>query len=110
MPTYRLTDKIRILRNVATSNDFEATPAQIEEVHSAWADLRPLSAVEQVNAQQIGGVATHRCVIRQPYREITSQMQIASRHGTLEIVGVVEIDGRGEYLELLCRQGVAVGN
>lgn len=110
MPTYRLTDKIRILRNTQASNDFEPTPEQLEEVHSAWADLRPLNAAEQLNAQQLGAVATHRCIIRQPYCQIDSMMRIESARGILEVVGVTDVDGRGDYIELLCKQGIPHGH
>lgn len=111
MPTYRLMDKIQIVQNTRSPNDFEPNPESWEEVHSAWADIRPVGSMEQVNAKQTIGVVTHRCIIRQPYKPLKTSMRIQSqRHGTLGIVGITDVDGRGDYLELMCRQGETSGS
>lgn len=105
MPTYRLTERIEIQEQTATLSDFEGTPAAWESIATAWAAIWPLTAAERVAGLQVGMEADFRCVLRMPGVVVTEEMQVVTRYGVLQIAGVSEVDGRGEYLELLLRKG-----
>ncbi len=69
---------------------------------TAWADIRPLSAVERVAAEQITSTATHRAVIRFPGQPIDAGMRLFVDGTHYEIASVVDVNGEGQYLELVC--------
>lgn len=104
MPTYRLTDRLTIQRRTAPLSDFDPEPEKWADVCTAWADIRPLSASEQVNAQQTVGTVTHRVIIRYPYKKLSPDMRAIWRLGVLHIVGITDVDGRGDYTELTVKQ------
>lgn len=102
MPIYRLTKLATILRSDKPVSDFGYAGTTAETVATAWADIRPLNATERVSAEQVVATATHRAIMRFPNKPIDAGMRLAVDGLEFEIGSVTDVNGEGQYLELLC--------
>ncbi len=105
MPTYRLDTIGHFQRKTPKVGDFEDYAAPWFHTFSAWCQIKPLGSVERVEAQKLHGESTHQVILRQGGGEITPQMRVIAAGQTYDITGVTDIDGRGEYWELIVKRG-----
>lgn len=83
-----------------------AAEASWQQFTQAWVGLRPVSARERVHAQHLEHVVTHVATMR--YQAgVLAEMRILYGTRELNIRGVINIDERNEWLDLLCEEGVA---
>jgi SPP1 family predicted phage head-tail adaptor len=80
-----------------------ATPLKIATV---WANIEPLTGEEFFQNMQVQGQITHRCAMRGGI-EITSRDWLTLDARRFEIVSVININERGDFLELMLREATA---
>lgn len=103
MPTYRLTKLVEVQRRSDEVNDFAVggdyglDPDKVGEV---WAEIRPLSATERVNANQVSPTATYQAIIRRPEFTVGPEMWLVADGRRFEILGAIELDDRHVQLSL----------
>ena len=88
---------------------FKTTDARFGEagewipVATVWANVTPLDGLEQVNAQAVQSQISHSIKMR--YVEWADpKYQIIYRGRLLDIVSVIDPDGRRRTLEIECRE------
>lgn len=101
MPMWKFSRRVSIFR-AAQTNDFETGQPLPSLVCEAWADIVPLNGTERANAQQVYANATTKIIIRWPFAEVRSQDYVETSEARYEIQSVTDIDGKGDYLELIC--------
>ena len=73
------------------------------EVDTVWGSVEPLLGKEFLAAKREGAEVTTRIRIR--YRSgITPTMRVVWGSHTYDIESVVEVEGRGRELQLMCRE------
>lgn len=111
MPTHRLTKHVKVKRRVTPENGFEVVDTDGDDVVSAWADLRPMTAFERVSAEQVYAGSTHRAIIRWPGVDVKPGDYLVANGERYDIQGVVDLDGNAQYLELtLTKDQTGVGS
>lgn len=87
----------------ARGADGDATPAWTT-VASVAARVEPLGGSEVQQGRQVVEVAAYRVTVRyQP--GLTSRWRVVWGTRRLDIDGVTDLDGRGVWHELICREG-----
>lgn len=68
-----------------------------------WAQVKPLTTREILQAQQINSEITHEVWLRYPL-DVTPKDQIAFGERTFEILGVVNVDEENRFVKVLCKE------
>lgn len=76
---------------------------------TVWASVEPLTARETILADGVNSEMTHRIQMRY-LAGLTSKHRIKFGARYFDILGVRNIDERGERMELLCREGKSYGS
>lgn len=77
-------------------------------VATVWAAVQPIRGKEFFAAAQMQDATDHRVTIR--YRgDVTRDMRVMWGSKPLDIVSVIDVNGRKEDLELMCIEGVRNG-
>jgi SPP1 family predicted phage head-tail adaptor len=79
------------------------TYTQLNEIAILWSDIRSVSGLTRFDTKQIGTEITHRITIRY-YQFISSQNWIKFGNRNFEIINVVNIGERNQYLQLMCKE------
>lgn len=70
-------------------------------VAEMWGDLAPASGAEAVVAESISGRVSH--VMHMRHRsDVAPAMRLRSGARVLDIVAVLDVDGRGRFLKCFC--------
>lgn len=99
-----LRDKITIQTSDTSAGlKWDALGAQWADLCSVWASVKPVTAREQLRAGGIDSETNY--VIRLRYRpDVNDQCRILFRGQVLNVVGVVDVDGRRRELEITATQ------
>ncbi len=77
------------------------TTIQWETIFAAWASIEPLRGKEFWTAQQTENQMTHRVTIRWS-KDVTTKMRLLFHGRVFNIGTLMNVDERGEQLELMC--------
>lgn len=73
------------------------------EVARLWAEFISISGLVRYDTKQIGTEVTHRITIRY-YPLISSENWVKLNNRNFEIINVVNVGERNQYLQLMCRE------
>jgi SPP1 family predicted phage head-tail adaptor len=103
-----LRNLVDVQEPVETTNDVGEpveTWAAITGGDDVWASIEPISGREFQVLQQIAAETTHKVILRY-ISGVTPKMRVLFGSRTLDILAVRNLEERGRYLELLCRERV----
>lgn len=103
-----LRDRIRIdQNNGTTSNEIGEEIPGWTVLATLWGKVEPMSTGEQWRRQQMNASANWKVTIR--YRsDVRSTMRVVKDGRTFEIEGVTNPDMKKRFLELACKELVAI--
>lgn len=92
------------LHSAASARDSYGQPVEtFTKYADAWASIVPMTGREQVQNEQVKGDLTHKVLIR--YNAAVNRTdRVIFGIRTLEIVYVINIEERGRYMELQCKE------
>ena len=100
-----LRHRVTIQQKIVTRDTFGGEVVTWADVATVWAAVEPLRGREFLDAKQIQAETAYR--VRMRYRsDVDTDMRIVWDSRTLEITAVLDVDGRGRELELMCREVV----
>jgi len=95
--------RIQFLSQSTISDSYGELINDWREVATTWAHIQPLQARELFHAKQIHAEVTTKIIVR--YRpNITLNMRIQYGERTLEIVSATNVEEKGQFLEVLCKE------
>lgn len=98
-----LRHRVRLLRPERTAAAGGTAVVAWKSVGSMFARIEPVGGREIVLADGTAARVTHRVLIR--HREgVAAEMRFTEGQRTLEIRNVLDVDGRGRWLECLCEE------
>ena len=107
---YRLTKKVYVMRRDGDPNSLAYTDDEGYQVCAAYADIRPTSGSETERSEQMTGTTVYNVTIRWPGQLIKTGDWIEYGSTKLNIFSLVDVDGEGQYLRMVCRtKDVAAG-
>lgn len=84
-------------------SEYGAVVAEWHDLHTAWAEVKPISGREYFSAQQVQSEVTTQIWIR--YRDgIEPTMRVAHKGKLYEIVSVLNYQGLNKALQLMCKE------
>jgi len=106
----KMNKRITIQSQVTTQDGLGTESTTWSDVVACWAWIRPVSGRELLGAQAPQVVHDTRIRIRyQTGIAIDAKMRVNFGGRLYGIVGVLDLEERHEYLELLCTQGANKG-
>ena len=98
----RFNKKIEILTaSGSTLNDIGETIPRYTPFVYAYASIAPVSGREYTESQKIRAETTYEITLR--YRpDIKQDMRVRHKESVFEIISVLDLKGRGEFLKLIC--------
>lgn len=107
MTAGQLRERVTIQQAVETPDGGGGSSIDWQDVATVWAEVRPLSGRERLQAQQLESAVNYRIRIR--FRsDITAGMRLVWRDQVMNIRAVYNEDQKRAYLTLDCESGVAV--
>jgi SPP1 family predicted phage head-tail adaptor len=74
-----------------------------EEVAELWADVRPVSGFERVEADRLSGTVSHAIALR--YRSgVTPAMRFRKDSRVFHILAAIDVEERKRWLKCLCEE------
>ncbi|MBK8916372.1 MAG: phage head closure protein [Phycisphaerales bacterium] len=106
----KLNKRVTLQSQVTTQDDHGTESTTWSDVLTCWAWVRPVSGRELLAAQQPQVVHDTRIRIRFPAGiAVGAKMRVNFGGRLYDIVGVVDLEERHIWLELLCLQGASKG-
>lgn len=109
MPVHRLTKRAKLLSRSDVASDFAPADESWSVMGEVWADIRPLTSFERANANQVFAGANCRVTFRWPGYPVDSTLRLEVDGIAYEIQGVIDVDGEGQYIELICTRTMSAG-
>ena len=93
-----------VIQTLSTAKDAIGGDAETwTRLATVWAEVKPLSAREALEAQRMTSTASHFITVR--YRDdLAPNMRVVWRGRTFEISQVENLDGRDEAIRLWCSE------
>lgn len=96
-----LRDRITFQKERSRDDGYGGRHVVWEDCGSVWAKVEPLRGREYFYAHQIKSEITHRVLIR--FRaDVMTDMRIIYQGRVFSIDSVIDVNGAGRYLEILC--------
>jgi len=100
-----LRHRVTIQQKSVTRNTLGEEVVTWQDVATVWADVQPLSGKEYFDAQQVNAEVTVRIRIR--YRTgVKPEMRVVFGSRVFDIQAVINVDGRNQELQLMCKEAV----
>lgn len=90
-----------VYQNNSTEN--EQKFKQIINAYGFWAKVAPMTGKEYAEAQIIREETTYKIITRH-FSGIESKMKVYTDYGILDVVSVLDVDGRREQLQIVCKE------
>ncbi|MBN8531725.1 MAG: phage head closure protein [Alphaproteobacteria bacterium] len=101
----RLRERVTIQQPVETADTAGGVTVSWNDVATVWAEVTPLTGTESVVAAKLQSGVSHRVVVR--YRSgVTARHRLSFGGRVFAVQAVFDVEERGEFLELLVREGV----
>lgn len=105
MKAGELRHKVTLQQMSTTRDSFGAVVETWADVATVWAAIEPAGGRETLAGQEVTAEVTHRVRIR--YRaDVTPEMRANFQGRVFDIQAVLNVDGRGRELHLLCKEMV----
>jgi SPP1 family predicted phage head-tail adaptor len=99
----RLRHRITIQEKSVSRNTYGEEQISWVDVATVWGAVEPLRGDEFIESARAGAEVTTRIVIR--YRSgIQPEMRVVYGSHVYDVVAVIDVDGRGRELQLMCRE------
>ena len=100
-----LRQRVAIQRQTVTRDSFGAEVVTWTDVATVWASVMALAGRELFDSRQTVAQVDHRVTIRHR-ADVRPAMRVVCGVRVFDIQAALDKEGRGRYLELLCREAV----